>query len=345
MMSKLKLSVVDQSPAHDNLSQTNGLHNTLELAKLCDKLGYHRYWIAEHHATPSYSSPCPEIVIGQIAAHTQRIRVGSGGIMLSHYSPYKVAEVFRTLEAFFPGRIDLGFGRAPGGAALPSQALAYPHRTVGPDAYPALVEALVGFADNQIPNNHPFAGLQVTPMDSSAPELWTLGSAAGSIDLAAYFGVGFVLALFIGTHERPREIISHYRKQFRARPGSAMQTPQAMISSAVICAESKEEALFLASSHTYWKIMAARGVREAIRSPEECLARLSELSPHELEEFHITRNSMITGTPEQCREALEAQAAYYGVDEVVAVAVTHSFAPRLRSYEMLAKAFELEGAR
>ena len=131
---------------------------------------------------PSYSSPCPEIVIGQIAAHTQQIKVGSGGIMLSHYSPYKVAEVFRTLEAFFPGRIDLGFGRAPGGAELPSRALAYPNNPVNRDIYPELVEALVGFTDNRIPADHPFGGLQVTPTDSSAPDLWTLGSAAGSID-------------------------------------------------------------------------------------------------------------------------------------------------------------------
>ncbi len=342
-MSNIKLSVVDQSPAHETNSQTYGLQCTLELAKTADKLGYHRYWVAEHHATPSYSSPCPEIVMGQIAACTDRIKVGSGGIMLSHYSPYKVAEVFRTLEAFYPGRIDLGFGRAPGGAALPSRALAHPHQPVGPERYPELVEALVGFADNKIPDEHLFGGLQVTPSDSGSPELWTLGSAAGSIELAASYGVGFVLALFIGTHERPAEIISNYRRMFKPRPGSPMQTPQAMISSAVICADSKEEAEFLASSHTYWKVMAAQGVREGIRPPAECLDLFKKLSPAAQEEFTVTRNAMVTGTPEQCRTQLEEQAAFYDVDEIIVVAVTHEFEKRRQSYEKLAQAFDLNG--
>lgn len=340
-MTKLKLSVVDQSPAHDGNSQTHGLQRTLELAKTCDELGYHRYWVAEHHATPSYSSPCPEIVIGQIAAHTKRIKVGSGGIMLSHYSPYKVAEVFRTLEAFFPGRIDLGFGRAPGGAELPSRALAYPNTPVSRESYPELVEALVGFADNQIPDGHAFSGLQVTPTDSTAPELWTLGSAAGSIELAARYGVGFVLALFIGTHERPAEIISKYRELFKPRAGSLMQTPQAMISSAVICADSSEEAKLLAASHTFWKIQASNGIREGIRPPEECMDLYKQLSPSDQHTFDITRDSMITGTPEYCRGVLEQQAAFYDVDEVVVVAVTHNFEKRRESYEKLAQAFDL----
>lgn len=340
-MSDLKLSIVDQSPAHDGKGQSYGLQCTLELAKMADAAGYQRYWIAEHHATPSYSSPCPEIVMGQIAANTQRIKVGSGGIMLNHYSPYKVAEVFRTLSAFHPGRIDLGFGRAPGGAPLPTAALAFPNQQHEIDVYPHLVEALVGFADNNIPDDHVFEGLQTTPADAEAPELWTLGSSGGSIDIAAHFGVGFVLALFIGTHERPAEIIKHYRESFRPRPGSAMQTPQAMISSAVICADSKEEAELLASSHTYWKVMASLGVREGIRPPEECLDRLKKLAPSEQAKFHETRNAMITGTPEQCREQLEKQAAFYDVDEVVVVAVTHLFEKRRQSYEKLAKVFAI----
>lgn len=341
-MSQIKrLSAVDQSPAHNDKGHVHGLACTLELAQLCDRLGYHRYWLAEHHATPSYSSSAPEIVIGQIAANTQRIKVGSGGIMLSHYSPYKVAEVFKTLSAFFPNRIDLGFGRAPGGAALSSAALAYPNRPTSAEAYPALVEALVGFTDGVMPDEHFFQDLQATPIDAVAPELWTLGSSAGSVELAAHFGLGFALALFIGTHERPAEIIQQYRKLFRPRERSAMQTPQAVISSAVICADSKEEAEFLASSHTFWKTMAAMGTREGVRPPEECLNLLKDLPPQAQEHFHVTRNAMVTGTPEQCREVLEKQAAYYQVDEVVAVAVTYDFEKRRQSYEKLAQAFDL----
>lgn len=339
-MADLKLSIVDQSPVHDGKTQADALHDSVRLAQLADELGYHRYWIAEHHATPSYASPCPEILIGQIAAHTQNIKVGSGGIMLSHYSPYKVAEVFRTLEALFPGRIDLGVGRAPGGSALPTQALAFPYEPEGRENFPELLQRLTQFVDDSIPEDDHFHGLRTTPQGSSEPELWTLGSSDGSIQLAAELGLGFVLALFIGTHERPAEIIQKYRQMFRPRPGCKMETPQAMISSAVLCADTKEEAELLASSHTYWKVNAFRhGIREGIKPPEECLDLYKKMSPTDQAYFMETRNSMITGTPAQCREQLEAQADFYDVDEVVAVAVTYSFEKRCESYRKLAEVF------
>lgn len=341
-MQKLKLSIVDQSPVHDDKTQVAALNDTLKLAQLADELGYERYWIAEHHATPSYASPCPEIVMARIAAATRRIRVGSGGIMLSHYSPYKVAEVFRTLEAYFPGRIDLGFGRAPGGSDLSSRALAFPTGTAGAEAFPYLVEALTGFIDGELSPQHPFHGLTVTPKDSTAPQLWTLGSSDGSIELAAQFGLGFVLALFIGTHERPADIIQRYRKLYRPRNDQAPQQGQALIASAVICADTQEEAELLAATHTYWKVLAFRhGIREGLKSPEECMDLYNKLSPSDQAYFMETRNSIITGTPEQCRERLEHQANYYDVDEVVVVAVTHSFEKRYQSYIKLAEAFEL----
>ena len=340
MSKDLKLSIVDQSPVHDGKTQAEALRDSVKLAQLADQLGYRRYWIAEHHATPSYASPAPEIVIGQIAANTQNIRVGSGGVMLSHYSPYKVAEVFRTLEAFFPGRIDLGIGRAPGGSEKPSMALSFPNYPTEAEHFPYLLEALTGFIDNQLPEGHMFEGLKATPQGGSLPEIWTLGSSDGSIELAASMGLGFVLALFIGTHERPAEIIKRYRKMYRPRPGSTQTEAPAMISSAVICADSKEEAQLLAASHTYWKVQAhLHGIREGIKPPEECMDLYKKLSPSDQEYFNVTRNSMITGSPEQCRERLEAQAAYYDVDEVVAVAVTHSFEKRCDSYRKLAEVF------
>lgn len=339
-MSQLKLSIVDQAPVHDNKTQADALHDSVKLAQLADSLGYHRYWIAEHHATPSYASPCPEIIIGQIAASTQNIKVGSGGVMLSHYSPYKVAEVFRTLEAFFPGRIDLGVGRAPGGSELPTRALAFPYDPAGRENFPELLRSLTGFIDDQMPEGHPFNGLKTTPQGGNKPAIWTLGSSDGSIDLAAELGLGFVLALFIGTHERPADIIARYRKAFRPRPGSSIETPQAAISSAVICAGTQEEAELLAASHTYWKVNAFRhGIREGIKPPEECMDLYKKMSPTDQSYFDETRNSMITGTPEQCREELEAQADFYKVDEVIAVAVTYSFEKRCQSYTLLAEAF------
>lgn len=337
-MSSIKFSIVDQSPVHDHKTQVAALNDSIKLAQLADRLGYHRYWVAEHHATPSYACSAPEIVIGQIAAQTQNIRVGSGGVMLSHYSAYKVAEQFRTLEAFHPGRIDLGIGRAPGGSEQSSLALAYPNRPAGPESFPSLVKALTHYIDDEPSQQitEPFPGLKTTPQGGCSPKLWTLGSSDGSIELAAVNGLGFVLALFIGTHERPADIIQRYRKMYRPRTESSHSIAPAMISSAVICADTKEEAELLAASHTYWKVLAFRhGIREGVKSPEECMDLLKKLPLSDQNYFHETRNSIITGTPETCRQQLEDQAKFYDVDEVLIVAVTHSFTKRYESYQKL----------
>lgn len=332
-MSTLKLSALDQCPVHNDKPASAALHDTLALAGLCDELGFHRYWIAEHHATACYASSCPEVLIGQIAARTQRIRVGSGGVMLTHYSPYKVAEVFRTLEAYYPDRIDLGFGRAPGGDDNSSQALAWPHGPVGADVYAESVELMQGFLHDQV------NGLKAMPFDGDAPELWTLGSSGGSVELAAQMGLGFVLALFIGTHERPAEIIEHYRQAFRPYHQTPDAKPQAMIAAAVICADSREEARFLAASHVYWKVLAFRhGVREGLLPPEEALNRLKKLSASDQAYFEETLDTVVTGTGAECLSALEESAAYYKVDEVMCVNVLWDAEARRRSYRLLAEA-------
>ena len=327
----LKLSVLDQSPIHNNKPASAALHDSLALATLCDALGYSRYWIAEHHDTACYASSCPEVLIGQIAARTQQIRVGSGGVMLNHYSPYKVAEVFRTLEAYYPDRIDLGFGRAPGGAEASSQALAWPREPSHVDTYEDAVGLMQGFLRDQV------EGVRAMPYAGRAPQLWTLGSSGGSVQLAAQMGLGFVLALFIGTHERPAEIIAAYRKQFvSSGPGSRAR---ALIAAAVIAADSQEEAEHLAASHVYWKVLAFRhGIREGLLPPEQALDRLKKLSPSDQAYFHETLETVITGTGEQCREQLQAQADYYQVDEVMCVNVLWDFAARQRSYQLLAEA-------
>lgn len=263
--------------------------------------------------------------------------------MLSHYSPYKVAEVFKTLAAFHPGRIDLGLGRAPGGSEASSIALAYPHDPNPPEHFPHMLQALTTFIDGyEFEKHHVFSGLTTTPMGGTSPELWTLGSSDGSIDLAASMGLGFVLALFIGTHDRPADIIKRYRKMYRPRSETSPQSGPAMIASAVICADTKEEAELLAASHTYWKVLAFRhGIREEVKPPELCLELMKKLSPSDQAYFHETRGSIVTGTPEECRETLETQASHYDVDEVMVVAVTHNFEKRCDSYSKLAKAFAL----
>ena len=182
-MKNIKLSVLDQSPVHDNQPESSGLFSTIELAKACDEVGYHRYWVAEHHATPGYASPCPEMMVNNVAHATKRIRVGSGGVMLPHYSAFKVAETFKMLEAFHPGRIDLGVGRAPGGHPISSAAISAPRQTVPSEYYPSQTQDLIGYLSNNLPEDHPYSQAVVVPTDVGAPPVWMLGSSDGSAEI------------------------------------------------------------------------------------------------------------------------------------------------------------------
>ena len=334
----LKLGVVDQLPIHSGGSGADATRSATRLAKACDSWGYHRYWVAEHHNTPSYASPCPEIMIAHIASVTEKIRVGSGGVMLSHYSSYKVAEVFRMLAALYPNRIDLGIGRAPGGDSIATSALQYPGPPRESTDYEEQSRQLAGFIRGDLNAEHPFSSLRVMPEGPDRPELWMLGSGGGSAALAGHLGMGLALALFIGTHDRPVEIIEHYREAYRLAGHDG--APSAALASAVICADSREEAEFLAASHTYWKVMAFRhGIREGVLSPRDALDARASLSPSDQEYFDETRDSMICGTADFCWSALNELAKKYGVDEISVINVTYDFEPRLRSYELLASCF------
>jgi luciferase family oxidoreductase group 1 len=200
-----KLSVLDQSPIRANATPADAIADTLVLAELADRLGYHRYWLAEHHSSAGLAGASPEILIGQVAQRTKGLRVGSGGVMLSHYSALKVAESFRMLETLFPGRIDLGIGRAPGSDQLTDQALQTGPGALGPQHYPMQVRDLIGYLDETLPDDHPFAPVRAMPAGPSAPPVWLLGSTDQSASLAAYFGCPFSFAQFIagdGVHFR-----------------------------------------------------------------------------------------------------------------------------------------------
>src|SRR5215510_5192980 len=192
----LRLGVLDQSPVRGG-GPADAIHETLELAEICDRLGYTRYWLAEHHATPGLAGSCPEILIGQVAARTSRIRVGSGGVMLSHYSALKVAESFRMLELLFPGRIDLGIGRAPGSDGRTARVLRRVPEPDGAEFFPEQISELIGFLGDGVGVGHPAAGVLATPEVASAPELWLLGSSDQSAIMAAHFGAAFSFAHFI----------------------------------------------------------------------------------------------------------------------------------------------------
>ncbi|MBP7770061.1 MAG: LLM class flavin-dependent oxidoreductase [Aliarcobacter sp.] len=335
-MSSIKLSVLDQSPIHDAKQPKEGLFDSIKLAKICEDVGYYRYWCAEHHDTPGYASACPEIMISSIANATSKIRVGSGGVMLNHYSSFKVAETFTTLNALHNNRIDLGIGRASGANFLAARAL---HNSNNAD-YTQKAYELINYLDDKVPSNDYFHGVNLSPKGVDSTPVYLLGSSDGSSVLAGKLGAGFCLALFIGTHERPKQIMDSYRNNFV--PSKNFIKPKAMIAVSCICAATKEEAIEIASTHTYWKVQAFRHpTRDAFQSPEEVKKLYKKLSFEDKAYYHETLDSMILGTPTQCKEQIEKLAKQYEVDEVMIVNVTYSFEHRRKSYELLANEFNL----
>ncbi|MCP8686598.1 LLM class flavin-dependent oxidoreductase [Marinobacterium sedimentorum] len=331
----LKLTVIDQSPVPGKPQPLSAVALSARLAQACEQAGYARYWVAEHHNSINFAGPSPEILISHIASITERIRVGSGGVMLPHYSPYKVAEQFKLLETLFPGRIDLGIGRAPGGDGLASHALAYPHAQAREDHYAQQAALLKGFLTRSIPNQHPYHELQVMPDEAPCPELWMLGSSGGSAELAGQVGMKMALALFIGPEDRPVSIVHDYQNAWRE--AGHQGEPETLIAVAAVCADTGEEAEYLAASQVYWKVRAFRhGVRDIIKSPSEALDLKEKLGPSDQAYFDQTLASVVCGSPSQCLARLQGLGERYGTDEIGLVTVTHDFEHRLRSYALLA---------
>ena len=337
MPAKLSLSVTDQSPVHDGAPASQGPRDTLKLAQACDQLGYKRYWVAEHHGTPGYASPCPEILVGHIAQLTQNIRVGTGGVMLTHYSPYKVAETFRMLSVLHPGRIDLGVGRAPGGDQLASAALSYPRRQIDPQAYPHQVFQIMGHLYDNLPDDNPFKALETAPQVDENPEIWMLGSSDGSAEMTGQLGSAFALALFIGNHERSPDIIKQYREAFIPSPGLA--APKHLIAVAASCAENRDDAFRIAGTRAMWIFKALyQGQIVPLPSPEEVEAYHDDFSDQEKAAFQLQLDNAVIGTPADCRERLFDLAEQYDTDEISIVSVTYHFSDRLKNYQLLAEA-------
>lgn len=328
--------MLDQSPIRAGGTAAEALRESLELAELCDRLGYSRYWIAEHHSSGGLASASPEILIGQVLARTQRIRAGSGGVMLTHYSPFKVAEQFRMLEALYPGRVDLGVGRAPGSDSRTVQALATGSGRVDLDDYPVQLMDLYGYLSDDIPAEHPFHGLTAMPRVETRPELWLLGSSHASAQYAAELGWPFSFAHFISPDGGER-LTRWYRKSFQASPIAA--EPHVSVGVSVTVADTDEEAERLSWSRWCWRIAANSGRRTGIPSPEEAMAFAYTEPERDYIEFMKQRS--IHGSPARVRERLLALAEEFGADELIAVTITYDFQARKRSYELLAEAFEL----
>ena len=334
VLNPLTLTVVEQSPVRKGGTGADALQETIELAVACESMGYERFWVAEHHNIGGIASTSPEILIGQIGAATSRIRVGSGGVMLPHYSAFKVAENFRMLETLFPGRVDLGLGRAPGGDQRTMLAMSYPSSPIDVRAYPEQIEDLIGFLGDSLPADHPFSALRAGPPTEGAPEVWLLGSGVDSARLAAARGLPFSFAHFFGNAAQGPSIVELYRREFR--PSPTLAEPLTHIAVQVLCAESAEEADWHAASLKIGRIQMARGEeRSGIVSPEEAADHV--FTP---EEEHFLANSGMratTGSPDEVSDELRQIAELYGTDLLGIVTICYDFKARLRSYELIAK--------
>ena len=330
------LSVLDLSPIPSGSTAGDALQNTLDLARYAEEIGVRRYWLAEHHNAGSLACPAPEVLIGQVAATTRSIRVGAGGIMLPNHTALKVAETFRVLHALFPGRIDLGLGRAPGTDPRTAAALRRSREALAVDDFPEQLAELVGYLDDDEPPRAGFSGtIRAIPTNVPSPELWLLGSSeAGGALLAAEHGFGFAFAHHINPDDSVR-VLRRYREAFVPSPGR--REPWAILALAVICAESDAAAERLASSSELAMVRFLQGIRDRpLPSVDEALAY--RYDAHE-EALRVGRRAhLLVGGVARVRERLGALAAASGADEVMVLTHVHEHAARKRSYELVAQA-------
>lgn len=331
----LRLSVVDQSPVPAGQSPADALANSLDLARRCDAWGYTRYWFAEHHASAMLAGPAPELLIARAGAETERIRVGSGGVMLPHYSPFKVAEAFQVLEAMYPGRVDLGVGRAPGGSPLVSHALQRLRdgRTIHDDFAEQLVELLAWISDG-FPADHPFSRIDLSPGVRTRPELWLLGSSPWSAQAAAQLGLPYCFASFINP-DPAQACLAAYHERYDPSAGTDRE-PRAMLAIGALAADTDEEAARLIMPARAIRHRLARGVNGPIPSPEGAIAETGR-EPRPMRTRPGEWPRYVYGRAELVAETVERIASEARVGEVMVVTITHDHEARCRSYELLAK--------
>jgi len=324
----MRLSILDQSPIISSLGAPRAIEETLALARRADALGYHRYWLAEHHAIAALADPCPEILLARLGAETKRLRIGTGGVLLPYYSPFRTAASFRMLEALYPGRIDLGLGRAPGGDARTAQAV-NGGRFPESDRFPEQVWELVGHLEGTLPADHPFKRVRLQPEVPGAPQVWLLGSSDFSGALAAQLGVRFAFAHFINARGG-EEVTQSYRENFKG------DKPEVIVCTFLICAETDEHAEYLAGSIDLRRLHMALNIDSPVPTAEE--AARHEYSPEERHYVMSQRARAVIGGPRKCRRELDEMAARYGADEMMVLTITGDYATRLRSYELLIEA-------
>lgn len=333
------LSILDLSPISSDATSAQALHNSIQLAQLADRLGYTRYWLAEHHNIPSIAISVPEIMIGIIARETTHIRVGSGGMMLPNHAPLRVAEAFRTLEALYPGRIDLGIGRAPGTDPVTAYALRRSRDRAQTDDFPDQLAELLAFDSDTFPDTHPFRTVKPTPRDVGLPPIWLLGSSGGfSAQLAATVGLGFAFAYHINPNANDmRAAFETYRVAFT--PSAQLTAPHTILAIGVLCAETEERAEELATILDLAYLRRHTGQPAPLPTLAE--AKAYPFTDLERAQARAYRGRQIIGSPATVQARIEALVQQSGVDELMVMTNLSDSTARLRSYELLAEAFAL----
>ena len=332
---KLRLSVLDQSPVARGIGEDVAIRQTIEMALHCEALGYSRFWVSEHHGSQTIVGSAPEILVAAMAARTTRIRVGTAGVLLPHYSPLKVAETFRVLEAIAPGRVDLGLGRAPGTEGRMAYAL-NPHGDEAVERFPANVRDIVAWTSGApLAEGHPFAQIRVAPNTPGAPEVWVLGSSDYGAQVAAFLGLPFCHAAFINERGAGDAIALH-RKLYK--PSERWPTPVATACVFALAAGTNEEARHVFATRARSRLNRDLGIRLPLLPPDEALA---DISPAEQARVDMIMADAIFGDGPTCAAKLRALAARWGVEELVVLTHAYRLEDRKTSFEILAREFEL----
>jgi len=328
----LKLSVLDQSIAAEGVSEAQSIRDTIALAKRCEDLGYARFWVSEHHNHPTIVGTAPEIMMAAIGQSTSRIRIGSAGVMLPHYAPFKVAEQFRVLDAIAPGRIDLGLGRAPGSDQKTAYAM-NPNAGQAAEHFPENVRDLMAWVtDEPLIDRHPHTGLVAHPKGETSPDVWMLGTSDYGAQVLAYFGLPYCFAHFITDGQGVERAFSVYRENYK--PSPRFPEPIANVCVWALAAETQEDATRLFSPRAHWKARRDYGELRNIQSSDAI--KDFDYSPPEQRRMDNLYETAIYGTAPDVYARLQSLATKLDIDEVVILTWTHAQQDRERSYELLA---------
>ncbi|WP_277585670.1 LLM class flavin-dependent oxidoreductase [Psychrobacillus antarcticus] len=327
----MKLSILDQSPISSNQTAKEALNESLKLAQAGESLGYTRYWVTEHHDLPGLASSVPEVILSYIGANTNSIRIGSGAVLLPHYKPFKVAEIYNTLATLFPNRIDVGLGRAPGGSAEVTNALS-DNFLQNVYKMPSLVKELLHFLDDDFPTDHEYSKVSASPIPEVSPVPWLLGTSKKSALLAAENGIAYTFGQFMSDKDGP-SIIQEYLDAFTPRKQG--QVAQVMVTVSVICAETTEKANEISLSVLIWELQKAKGEgHRGVPSIQE--AKQYKLEDREKDTFDNLKKNMIIGNPTEVKQKLTELQTTYKADEIMLSTITYSAETRRNSYKLIA---------